>query len=114
MSTHCCEVESSGSTSETFAAHTANVHPPSLAFARRWLAIAKWLVPGAILALLPKCPACLAAYIALGTGVSLSLSTTAYVKALIVSLCLTVLASVAVRRLPRLSSLLFTTEETGQ
>jgi hypothetical protein len=43
-------------------------------FTRRWVEVGRWMVPGAILALLPKCPMCLAAYVALWSGISLSLT----------------------------------------
>ncbi|HEY4262676.1 MAG TPA: hypothetical protein VGM98_21130, partial [Schlesneria sp.] len=38
---------------------------------RKFIAV---LVPGVLWALIPKCPACLAAYIALATGLSVSVS----------------------------------------
>jgi hypothetical protein len=54
------------------------------AFVRHYFAITGWLVPTAILAFLPKCPACLAAYIAIAAGVGLSASTAKYLRVLLI------------------------------
>jgi hypothetical protein len=47
---------------------------------RRVREVFSWLIPSATLVWAPKCPACLAAYVALWTGLGLSLSTAAYMR----------------------------------
>lgn len=49
----------------------------------------QWLLSAAIVLLMPKCPLCLAAYIALGTGIGLSLAAANYLRTtLLIIACL--------------------------
>jgi hypothetical protein len=70
--------------------------------ARRSSEAAGWIVPSILLALVPKCPMCVAAYIALVTGVSISLSTASIVRTSTIVVCVMMLLYVAGRRAMRL------------
>jgi len=62
------------------------VKQPKL-FARRFVDLIGWIVPGAVLALVPKCPMCFAAYIALWTGIGLSVVAAIYQRKSVLVLC---------------------------
>jgi hypothetical protein len=59
--------------------------PPGLRL--RIFKVTEWLIPGVILALLPKCPLCIVAYVAVGTGIGLSVSTAANIRILLILAC---------------------------
>ncbi len=68
----CCQAALGRPRRETLAGRTKG--------GRRRLNVAGWIVPGAIWALLRKCPACLAAYVAIWTGLGISFSTASYLR----------------------------------
>ena len=54
-------------------------------------------IPGALLVLLPKCPACLAAWIAVATGVSIPVAAAARLNTILAILCVLSMLAFAVR-----------------
>ena len=63
--------------------------------------IAGWIVPSTILVLLPKCPVCLAMYVALFSGVGISVASASKLRTGLIVLCLAMLFCVAMRWLWR-------------
>jgi hypothetical protein len=109
----CCEVppiRSGEPGRETFTARATYGGARQPAHLRRCLDIAVWVVPGAILALLPKCPVCFAAYVAIGTGVGLSLSTATYLRMLLLVLGVASLLYLAAKRMRGFIALIYATK----
>lgn len=84
---HCSGVALTSSGHRTAGVRIAIGGPRPRTLARRCLEVAGWIVPSGMLALLPKCPACLAAYFAIGTGIGISMSTAMYLRVALVTLC---------------------------
>jgi hypothetical protein len=72
--------------------------------ARRSGEVAGWLLPGATLALLPKCPVCMAGYVALISGMGVSIPTATYLRTALLVLCIASLTYLAIRRARRFMS----------
>ena len=93
---NCCAILSAGSSRKPSGVRTVNngPHPQP---PRRWRQTAGWIVPSGILALLPKCPACIVAYFAIAGGIGISLSTAVYLRMALVVLCVGLLLYFAAR-----------------
>jgi hypothetical protein len=74
----------------------------SRTFARRCVNVFGWIIPGAILAILPKCPMCLAAYIALWSGIGLSFSAATHLRASLLMLSVGLILFMAAKNTRRL------------
>lgn len=61
-----------------------------------------WLTSGMTLALIPKCPACLAGYVAVATGIGLSMPAATYLRWGLIVSSVAVLVMLAGRRLRRI------------
>jgi hypothetical protein len=99
MSAHsCCEGNCHPSNSQTPNSASSEGKPPRVSFAQRCLRTIKWLLPGTILALIPKCPICFAAYVAVGTGIGLSVTAASYLRTGLIVLCVGSLLFLVVKK----------------
>jgi hypothetical protein len=87
-SPHCCQRK----------LHTSRDARQQRTWRRRVREVAGWIVPGALLALMPKCPICLAAYVALCTGFTMSGPSAHILMRTLIVLCIATLALCVVRR----------------
>ena len=72
---------------------------PHRSWMRRVREIAGLVLPSTLLALMPKCPMCLAAYVALGTGFTMSYSSAHVLMRVLTVLCLCTLAFCVTKRM---------------
>jgi hypothetical protein len=108
----CCKGPASGDTCRPLAASNKITSPQTPTFAGNVRDLVGGIIPGAVLVLLPKCPACIAAYVALGTGIGLSMSAAAYVRILLLLLCMAAMTFFVAKYFRRLVGPLTSTQIT--
>jgi membrane protein implicated in regulation of membrane protease activity len=85
---HCCQRQphaTSGAREQTTWRHRARK-------------IAEYIIPGALLVLMPKCPMCLVAYVAFCSGLTISCSSAHLLMRLVTALCIGTLTLCVIRR----------------
>jgi high-affinity Fe2+/Pb2+ permease len=75
-------------------------------------AVIEWIMPTALLMLVPKCPACVAGYVLLWTGVGLSITAAGFLRTTLIVLCVAALVYLALRRIVRWTFARLTTINT--
>ena len=74
----CCSTADATTAPASSPESPENTGPPT--WPRRLAALIQWAIPLTTLALIPKCPACIAAYVLLFTGIGLSLPAAAAMR----------------------------------
>ena len=69
--------------------------------AARVAEVSGWAASGALLVLMPKCPACLAGYVLLFTGVGLSFPAATAVRWSLIGLCVAIMVALGARTVLR-------------
>lgn len=82
--------------------HDQTITPAPPARAGLLAGLGSTVAPAAALVLMPKCPACVAGYVALATGVGVSVTTASYLRWAAIGLCVAWLGFVALRVARRL------------
>lgn len=102
MLLHCCRTQ-----------RTTTTRPKNASLVTRagTFSFARAIVAGGGLILLPKCPACLAAYLAVVSGIGISLTAARFLQAVLLLICIASLAYFAVKAI---SALLESSSETGR
>ena len=88
---HCCQ---------TATRDSGNPAGPASRW-RRGGEIAGWIIPSATLVVLPKCPVCVAVYVALFSGVGISVASASHLRTSLLILCVAALLFLALKRLAR-------------
>ena len=68
---------------------------------RRGAKAAGWVLPSAVMVLMPKCPMCVVAYVAIATGAGISVSAAAHLRVVVLATCVVTLMVLAARPLLR-------------
>lgn len=88
---HCCQI----------ATRTGGDAPRPASRWRRGGEIVGWIIPTATLVLLPKCPLCVAAYVALFSGVGMTFTSASILRTSLQISCIAALVYLVMKRLCR-------------
>ena len=71
-------------------------------FMQRCAEVIKMSIPAIVFAIIPKCPVCLAGYVALSTGIGLSITTATYIRIVLIILCILSITYFIIKHVHRL------------